>query len=73
MYVVLEGLTVLALVALVATLLFAVSVVLVTLGQGISGMGRVASKAVERLRAQEPELSLVPQGTILPSTEPPAR
>jgi hypothetical protein len=73
MYVLLESLTVLALVALVAVLLFAVCAVFVALGHWIAAIWRVARKAAERATTQETRLSLALQGTILASTEPPAR
>ena len=52
MYVFLECMTVLALVGLVAMVLFAVCVVVMALGQGITAMERIASKAAERALAQ---------------------
>jgi hypothetical protein len=53
MYVFFECLTVLALVMLVATLLFAVCVVLVALEQGITILWRTARKAAKPAVAQE--------------------
>jgi hypothetical protein len=73
MYVLLECLTVLALVALVAVLLFAVSAVLVALGHGITAMRRITRNAAEPAIAQEPRLPLALQRTILTSTELPVR
>jgi hypothetical protein len=73
MYVLLECLTVLALVALVAVLLFAVIAVLVALSHGIMAMRRMAPNAAEPAITQEPRMSLAPQRTILTSTELPVR
>lgn len=53
MYVVFEYLTVLALIAVAVTLLFAGSVVLVALGQGINAIWRIARKPAEPVMVQE--------------------
>ena len=73
MYLFLECLAVLALVAVVADLLFTICVVLLALGQGISAMWRVARKATQPLTAHETGVSLALQGAILTSTERSAR
>ncbi|HEV3276424.1 MAG TPA: hypothetical protein VG860_06375 [Terriglobia bacterium] len=73
MYVFLEGLTVLALVVVVAMLLFAAFVGLMALRQGITAMRRIARKAAEPATAQKTGLSMALQGAILTSTEPSAR
>jgi hypothetical protein len=73
MYVFVEGLTVLALVVVVAMLLFAAFVGLMALREGITAMRRIARKAAEPATAQETGLSMALQGAILTSTEPSAR
>ena len=69
MYVLVEDLTILALVVLLATLLFAGSVVLVALGQAIQAARRSAHKAAEPAMTQQPRLSADLQPVILTSTE----
>lgn len=69
----LKCLTVLALVAMVGTLLSDICVVLLALGQGVRPMWRIASNAPQRPKAHEAELPLARQGTVLSSTEPAAR
>ena len=73
MYVFLECLTVVALIALFATVLIAGSFVLVALGQGINAVWRIGKKAAEPASAQTPRLSLALQPAILSSTEPLSR
>ncbi len=74
MYVLLESLTLLALVAVVTTLLFAACVVLAALSHGVAAVWRIASKAADGTMAQQPELSpALQQATILTSTQPLAR
>jgi hypothetical protein len=73
MYAFLECLMVVALVAMVAMLLFAACVAGVALGQGLTVLWRVARKAARPAIASETGLSLVLQGVVLTSTEPPAR
>ena len=64
MYVIVEYLTILALITLFASLLFAGSVVLVALGEGLNAVRRRARKS-EPGMAQESQFSVALQPAIL--------
>lgn len=73
MFVLVEYLTVLALIALFATLLLAGSVVLVGLGQGINAVLRIARKSTGPAIAKQIRLSAALQPAILTSSDSVAR
>jgi hypothetical protein len=71
MYVVVECLTIVAVIALFTTLLLAGSMVLVALGEGINWVRQKVRRSAELAVAQESSGSLQP--VVLTSTEPVAR